>query len=247
MAKVSVDKKDQPLSEVIVSHCGELERRPKPTATPRVPIGKTEKAFQISEEKKNGRPRRYSSSSLSATSGHSSQSPPRRYKQRTRSQMPRRRSDAGLDENRRGRTSTRSISPSDHLPKSLSRHRQGRRRSSPPSRSRSPRRSRSPHLRRRLTDRDRSPQYGGSFGRRDPDAKDKHNQRRRFEHEGRRRDENGFGIVGNYNGHLHNESREHKGLGQYDDGRLRGDSDKVEEPGIKFKGRGSMKYRERVW
>ncbi|KAL9003126.1 MAG: hypothetical protein Q9188_003990 [Gyalolechia gomerana] len=232
MAKVFVDKKDQPLSEIIVSHCGELERRPKPTATPRVPIGKTEKAFQRSKEKKNGRPRRYSSSSLSATSGHSSQSPSRRYKQRTRSQMSRRRSDAGLDENRRGRTSTRSISPYDHLPKSRSRNCQGRRRSSPPSRSRSPR---------------RSPQYGGRFGRYDPDAKDKHNQQRRVEHESRRRDQNGFGSVGNYNDHLHNDPREHKGLRQYDDGRLGGDNDEVEEPGIKFKGRGSMKYRERVW
>ncbi len=37
------------------------------------------------------------------------------------------------------------------------------------------------------------------------------------------------------------------GYGQPDDGRLGGGYDDEERSGIKFKGRGSMKYRERNW
>ncbi|KAL8938391.1 MAG: hypothetical protein Q9211_003221 [Gyalolechia sp. 1 TL-2023] len=242
MAKVPVDKKDQPLSGVIVSHCGELERRPKQAAIPLVPVGETAKELHRSKERKNGRPRQ--SSSLSATSRHGSQSSTRRHTQRKRSQTPRRRSDQGLDENRRGRTSTRSISPHDRLPKSRSRHRQGRKRSLRPSRSRSPRGSRPPRLRRRSTERDRSPQYGGSSGPREPDPKAKHNQKWKFEHQDR---QNGLDSQGKYNDHFRDKAREHNWVGRCDDERLEGGGDEVEGSGIKFKGRGSMKYRERMW
>lgn len=247
MAKIAVDKKDQPLSEVIVSNCGELERLSKLTAAPRVPIRKTGEELPISKKTKNGRSRRYSTSNSSATSRYGSQSPSYHHKMRKRSQTPRRRSDVGLDENRRGRTSTRSVSPHEHLHQSWSRHRQDRRRSSPPSRSWSPRRSRSPHLRRRLTDRDRSPQYGGSSRQGDRGYKVKHDQMRRIEHQDRQRNEKGFNGGENYNSRMHDELGECNGLGRRDDRRLRGSCDDVEEPGIKFKGRGSMKYRERGW
>lgn len=247
MAKVSVDKKDQPFSEIIVSRCGELERLSKPVAAPRVPVGKTEDGLSRSEEKKSRRSRQQSTSSSSATSRYGSQSPSHNHKKRKHSQSPRRRSDVGLDENRRGRTSTRSVSPHEHLPKSWSRHHQDRRRSSPPSRSWSPRRSRSPHLRRRLTDRERSPQRSRHSGPRDRAPIDKHNQKRRFEYQDRQRDGKEFDSGANYHGHLGNELQEHNKRGRLNDGRLGGGSDEVEEPGIKFKGRGSMKYRERGW
>ncbi|KAI4112431.1 MAG: hypothetical protein LQ338_008314, partial [Usnochroma carphineum] len=51
MAKLPVDSKDRPLSEVIVSHCGELERRPKPSTGPQTPIAKQKRARHRSQEK----------------------------------------------------------------------------------------------------------------------------------------------------------------------------------------------------
>ncbi|KAL8719286.1 MAG: hypothetical protein Q9225_003688 [Loekoesia sp. 1 TL-2023] len=247
MAKVPVDRKDRPLTEIIVSHCGELERRPKPGATAQVPAQKHKRKGEQSQERSNGKVRHYSSSNDSTTSSKRSQSP-RRRKYRKRSRSPRRRSDTGLDENRRGRTSTRSISPDDSSPKSPPRHRHHRRRSSPPSRSRSLRRSRSPHLRRRPTDRDRSPRYGAISGRRDRDIEDEYDRNRRQENQPGRRNESEFDYAESYGNRVRDGQREHNKPRQYDDGRLGGVGvDNEEEPEIKFKGRGSMKYRERRW
>lgn len=204
MAKIPVDDIDRPLCEVVIAHCGELERRPKPGTAPQQSTGKQKWEPQRSQQKANGDPRYQRSSSRSTASGSHSRSPPGRRKRHEPSIASHRRSDAGRDENRRGRD-PRSASPHVDSSRSPPRRRPYRRRSSPPSRSRSPRRSRPPHLRRKPTDRERSPPNGTRFGPRDRPL---------------------------------NESDRKQ------DGRLGGDNDDEEGSGIRFKGRGSMKYRE---
>lgn len=265
MAKIPVDDKDRPLSEVIVSHCGELERRSKPNAAPQNPTRKQEKGRQQSQE---GNARRHRSSNPSIGSRSGARSPPGRRKYRGRSPSPnRRRSDTGLDENRRGRASTRSVSPRDHSSRSPQRHRGHRRRNSPPSRSRSLRRSRSPHLRRGATDRNGSSRYGDGGKPRDWDPNNYDYDPRRI----REREEYEISHQRDWRGrpykNKHGETREFERrighdldaynsrlgtdeiltYGQRDLDRLGGGGDDEGESGIRFKGRGSMKYRERKW
>ena len=244
MAKVPVDSGDRPLSEVTISHCGELERKLKPNPAPRCPSEISGRGRFHAGQTRNKAAKRSRSTSRPAKSMSDSRSPSRHRRQRERSIPTRRRSDTWLDENRRGRTVTRSVSPHDHSPQSPPRKRRHGRRSSPPSRSRSPKRSTSPHLRRRSTDRDRPPKsdstkkedqdrMGGGHWNRRPD------RRIARSHGG-----NGYG------------SREHPrgdhGHGRLDDDRLDGRDGSggggKEDNVVKFKGRGSMKYQEpKAW
>lgn len=223
MAKVPVDSKDRPLTEIIISHCGELERRKKAPIPP-------------SQHQTSTRGRRHPTRSPS-----SSRSPsPHGHHNKTAlpsSRPPRRKSDFALDETRRGRTLTRSPSPHALSP---SPPRKRRKRSLPPSRSHS-RHSRSPHLRRRHTkSRSRSLRRekrgrDEGRGRREADAT---NARYNGRHDGHER---GFRSAGYWD---RDDERDgfngHGGDGRLDDpGDLGGN--------VKFKGRGSMKYREKKW
>ncbi len=126
MAKIPVDDKDRPLCDVIIAHCGELERRPKPGTAPQTSTEKSKEESQRSQQKANREPRHHRSSSHSTASRNGSRSPHRCLKRRDPSTPPRRRSDA-TDENGRGRIRISEVS------------------SRSPPRSRSARRSRSPH------------------------------------------------------------------------------------------------------
>ena len=245
MAKVPVDSKDRPLSEIIVSHCGELERRLKPTAVPTEPMSRQTQEHQRSHERSNGRIRRHSSSDSSTRLSNRSRSGSRRRKYRKVSQSPRRRSDVGLDENRRGRTPTRLVSPGRVPSEPSPQHRRHRKRNSPPSRPQSPKRSRSPHLRRRSTDRNRSPRYDGRSGWHDQHVENRYGHTRRDERQERRRNESDPDHAGRPGDRFYG-NRERNRSRHYDDSRLEGGHDN-DEPEIKFKGRGSMKYRERKW
>ncbi|KAL8690808.1 MAG: hypothetical protein Q9218_003834 [Villophora microphyllina] len=248
MAKVPVDNKDRPLTEVIVSHCGELERRQKqdsaPSSRSKEPNGKHDKV----QERKTKTSGRSMSSKGAKASRSPSPAPAKRHRHREQSTSPRhRKSDAGLDENRRGRTSTRSISPHDDSSQSPPRKRHHRRRSSPPSRSRSPRRSQSPHLRRRPTDRERSPRHGDASRSHTQSLKAKDNHQTRDEDRlNDRRERYTSGYDRGPAGHFRNDPRMKPTQERNRDGRL-GAEDGDEGPGVKFKGRGSMKYREPRW
>lgn len=75
-----------------------------------------------------------------------------------------------------------------------------------------------------------------------------YNWNRRHESQADGLNESEFDYARNYGNRVRNGQREHNKPRQYDDGRLGGVGvDNEEEPEIKFKGRGSMKYRERRW
>ncbi|KAL8911514.1 MAG: hypothetical protein Q9171_003322 [Xanthocarpia ochracea] len=244
MAKVPVDSGDRPLSEVAISHCGELERKLKPDPAPRFPSERSGRGRFHAGETRNKAAKRSRSTSRPAKSMSHSRSPSRHRRQRERSIPTRRRSDTWLDENRRGRTATRSVSPHDHSPQSPPRKRRHRRRSSPPSRSRSPKRSTSPHLRRRSTDRDRPPKFDGIKEEERDRMDGGHWNRRPNRRIARSHGGNGYG------------SREHPrddhGHGRLDDDIFDGGDGSSgggkEDNVVKFKGRGSMKYQEpKAW
>ena len=233
MAKLPVDGKDRTLSKVLVSHCGELQPRSMqhPPAQmpqmPQMPIKAPSGAYRHAWKTKGSKAERTRSISRSSRSQGTSQSPSRRHWSYERSASPRRRrSDTGLDETRRGRTPTRSVSPNHHSSQSSQNKHRYCKRNSPPSRSRSPKRSPSPHFRRRHPDRDRSP-------------RSTRNQRRGY---GRQDGQSFNSDIRQDRAKNRSADNDH---GKYSNGRL-GDIDDDEPPtGIKFKGRGSMKYRER--
>ncbi|KAL8677742.1 MAG: hypothetical protein Q9186_005852 [Xanthomendoza sp. 1 TL-2023] len=251
MAKVPVDKKDSPLSEVLVSHCGELERKLKPNTAPQVLVKESNGERRRTQEKGEKKTKRSRSRNRSANPQDRSPSLSRSRRHREPSTPPRRRSGTALDENRRGRTATRSASPHDDSSRSPPRKRVHRRRSSPPSRSRSPKRSMSPHLRRRSTDRDRPPRYNGISVRGGQSFDETDTRARRHE---RRldgpRDRYGSGYDGSradrfqrHDHHDHNRDDSNR-LGERN-----GDADGTKDNNVvKFKGRGSMKYQEpKAW
>ena len=245
MSEVSVDKRDRPLSEIIISDCGELQSNSRSSDLPpfssRLQDGKRSQAgaTQGNEAKS------FSSTSQPAKPRNYSRSQSRHRRHRDRSQPPRRRSDGGLDEHRRGRTATRSLSPHDHSSQSpqAKSHRR-RRRSSPPSRSRSPKRSRSPHLRRRSTDRTRPPRLEDT----------KREGRVQGEHGGwnghPRHHSPGHPPGDGYNSRQHSRNKygdRRSGVSMLDREVKYGG--KVNDDNVvKFKGRGSMKYQEpKAW
>ncbi|KAL8672216.1 MAG: hypothetical protein Q9168_003318 [Polycauliona sp. 1 TL-2023] len=142
MAKLQVDKGDRPLSEVIISHCGELQPKPRSNETPPLSAKRRDGELSQAAQTHTKATKRSHSTNRPSDPMNLSRSPSRHRRHRDRSLPPRRRSDAGLDENRRGRTATRSVSPPDQSSRSPLPKRRHRRRSSPPSRSRSPKRSR---------------------------------------------------------------------------------------------------------
>jgi peptidyl-prolyl isomerase G (cyclophilin G) len=224
IAKVPVDRKDRPRTDITIARCGELDSRQKPsTSADMAPRAKTQ-AVTRPRSPRPSRDRRTAHRASATSSSSRSRSPPhlrsrsphRHRDPRRHPRSPprrRRRSDVALDETRRGRSLTRSPSPETWSSRAGTnrlaqqqqqqqhhRHANHRKRSPPPSRPHSRPRSRSPHLRRRRT-RSRSPRDHGRRGERDI---------------WRRREES--------------KSGEKRG-----------------EPTVQFKGRGSMKYRERKW
>lgn len=240
MAKVQVDKGDRPLSEIVISHCGELQPKPRSNEAHQFPSKRRDSERSQAGEMRGKAAKRPGSTSRPARLSAHSRSPSRHRRHRERSLPPRRRSDAGLDENRRGRTATRSVSPQDHSSRSPRPKRRHRRRSSPPSRSRSPKRSGSPHLRRQSTDRERPPRFNGTETEgRDQIEWDRWNRQAHRYRPGQH-GSNGYGS--------RQHPRDEHWHGRLDNNRLdRGDGyghGNKEDHGVKFKGRGSMKYQE---
>ncbi|MCJ1364833.1 hypothetical protein MMC16_003950 [Acarospora aff. strigata] len=178
VARLKVDKNDRPLEDVLISHCGELERRKQFTANLTHLEADGDSAATSTSSRDRGRKRRrqstnddisrFTSRSRSRSRKHHHhhhreppppQSPPTASRTQTQHQH-RRRSDLSLDGTLRGRTLTRSPSlprqptkPSIHTsasPPPRKRHHHHRSRS--PSRSHSQKRTRihlqSQHLRR---------------------------------------------------------------------------------------------------
>ncbi|KAL8789163.1 MAG: hypothetical protein Q9213_001270 [Squamulea squamosa] len=246
IAKGPVDSGDRPISEIIVSHCGELERKLKTNATSPNQTKKSngERTRMSSERVKEAKRSRSISQPTRSLRNSRSTSRHRRHRETSRSEALRRRSDAGLDENRRGRTATRSVSSDEHSSRSPPPKRRFRRRSSPPSRSRSPKRSRSPHLRRRSTDRARPPRYDTTR----KDGRD-HVDRSQWDRHGNPSKSSQPGTNG-YSSWK--RPRDDYGRRRPDEGRFDGgegyDAGEKEDNVVKFKGRGSMKYREpKAW
>ncbi|MCJ1398795.1 hypothetical protein MMC11_001996 [Xylographa trunciseda] len=254
MGKLEVDGSDKPLEDVIITHCGELERRgPLPDAGPLKPKRIGHDTHTGSSERGRKRPiRSRSATPARSDSALEDQAPRRKLHKLSRSPTSRvrRRSDVEIDETRRGRVRN------SHLHSNKREDTQagdygGRKRDKSPSRSRSRRRSPSPHLRRRHTrSRDRSPvsqrpMYSDS--------------RRQDEYQIRREEEEREGGSGRYEGVIEDGHyldrdpgrmsyhRQGRGPSGYNDsgGRLGGAG--IEDTGgeVKFKGRGSMKYKER--
>ena len=261
MAKVKVDKSDRPLVEVLISNCGELEQRNKLFHTARSARKNVDHhADGHSSDRGRKRPMRALSPAESQSSSESGRQK-KHYKLSRRLDSPqaRRRSDINIDETRRGRELTRSPSPTLGRAKARygfphDQHR--RRRSASPSRPRDVCLSPSPHLRREHTrSRPRSPEYRWSKG---------HNAKLfyRVDEEDIRREErereggtNRFEDVIDDEHECRQDSRQIRGSSynppkralRYDDVHL-GESGETDAGGqVKFKGRGSMKYRERQW
>lgn len=178
----------------------------------------------------------------------------------------RRRSDVAIDETRRGRSLTRSPSPEIRSSQTWTRprhqhyhppplHGSHRKRSPSPSRPSLRPRSRSPHLRRRRTrsrsrrdrDRDRDRDWRGdksSPRRRDEEALREVEEEREG---GRARWQGATEGVDRYRGRdTYQGSKYRTNRGGRDLGEVRGgEGEGVGEPVVQFKGRGSMKYRER--
>lgn len=238
MSKVDVDSDDKPHTAVLVTHCGELERRKKPQSV------RGTNSHSTSEERGRGtrRPsdsrspsqdrRRRSDRNTRRSSSDSITPPPARKKHRTRS-------DATIDHNLRGRprerSTDRSRSPLPLRTDGSPVHKHRRARSPPPSRPRSKSRSRSPDVRRQTG-------LSDQHGRRDHRG---YHDRREWgggQRDYRRRDEDELRKV---------ERRREGNRGRYresNDGRLGGGAfDEYGDEGgdgIVYKGRGSMKYRE---
>jgi peptidyl-prolyl isomerase G (cyclophilin G) len=160
MAKVEVDKDDKPLVEVLVSHCGELERKKKTTTSLAVPA----KDHAAASTSRGRHKRRHSSTperSPSPSRGHTRESGSRhRHRHRrhrrddsssavsrdsitppAKAEHHKRRSEGSPDHNLRGRprnrSNSRSKSPIAEINEASPPPRQYRKRSSPPSRPRS--------------------------------------------------------------------------------------------------------------
>jgi len=223
MAKVQVDKEDRPLTDVLVSHCGELERKKK-ARQPEIAEETVETSTSRGRHK-----RRHSSSrsrSPSPSRGHGRRSGSRhRHRHRrhkrdastsaSRSPTPpvrdRRRSDANPDHTFRGRQRRRSQSHDAAIESDeASEPKAHRKRSPPPSRPRS----------------------------RDQDQRRQRSLPNQYRREDRRM-ENSYGRLGGGGGGG-GDSYGRLGGGGGDSWRAGGAGDS----GVTYKGRGAMKYRE---
>lgn len=234
VAKVSVDDNDRPDTAVLVSRCGELERKRKPAAF-------QSERQQISISGDRGRRPRDSDSVLEMSSAPLSPRSPRRI---------RRQSDNVIDEGIRGRPRNRSTTRSESQPivedsesetqdSPVKMHK--RKRSPSPSRVAKPEsdsRCESEEQRRRR--RSLPNQYKDARDNADGDRYRPSPRRDQYAHSGRRREDA-------YPDRRENDHfRRHERAGARNDGRL-GGGDRYEdqhEAPVRFKGRGIMKYRE---
>jgi peptidyl-prolyl isomerase G (cyclophilin G) len=226
MSKVDVDKEDMPLVDVVVSNCGELERKRRPGKALAVPV-KDGKEISTSRGRHHRRRTSTPNRSPSPSRGHGRHSASRyRHHHRrhhrddssSRSATPptkdRRRSDASPDHNLRGRprqrSRPRSRSPILEDDSASPEPKHYRKRSPPPSRPR----SKSPGHRRQ---RSLPNQYNNNW------KEEERLKRSEHDREGDRYMEDSSGRLG--------------GNGSEWDNMASGD-------GVKYKGRGAMKFRE---
>lgn len=233
IAKVSVDKNDRPIEPVLVSRCGELEKKKKPKRD------STQLHDSVAPDDR-GRRRK---SDQDKDEDEMDTIPPNKEREKRH----RRQSDNVVDEGIRGRPRLRSQSRSSSNP--IEEDEEDDTESSP---ARMHKRKRSPSPSRHL---DRRSEQAGEERRRRSLPNQYNEDRRRgygdqdryrpsprrddYRYHGRRRDDNRYRPSRD---RYENEGR----LG--DDGRLGGSGDGYDPP-VKFKGRGVMKYREpdRAW
>ncbi|KAF2152054.1 hypothetical protein K461DRAFT_294910 [Myriangium duriaei CBS 260.36] len=228
IAAQPVDASDRPKTPILISRCGQLERRRPATK---------QSTQALSPGAARGRQR---------STSRTASPPPRRVR-------------AKADETRRGRPRSRSRSREKGRKRGVEEERETE--ESSPARKHARVRSASPSRRREEEGlrRSRSRSAGGHEGRRE--RRDGMGERRRDWRDGRQergrerrygdRDQGGRYDGGGYGGRW--ERRGYDGRrnktgdeGRLNDGRLGGGGgrDEAEESGIKFKGRGAMKYRE---
>ncbi|TKA62268.1 hypothetical protein B0A55_10898 [Friedmanniomyces simplex] len=241
LAKVEVDKNDRPLEPVLVARCGELEKRSKKAVPPPQP----ERAMNESSADR-GRRRK---SDASDEEMADSPTPPQARKSR-------RKSDNMVDEGLRGRPRKRSGTRSESKPLSTAEEEGASDETHSPAEKHKRKRSPSPsrHLdESRMDDKD--------------DKDDKYERRRRSlpNQYGDERYNRNYGDEARYKPSPRRDNREYAGrrgedryrpahgrprhehdTGRLDDsgGRLGGGGYDENEPPVKFKGRGVMKYRE---
>ncbi|KAG8631410.1 hypothetical protein KVT40_000550 [Elsinoe batatas] len=272
IAEVPVDKNDRPKGSVLISRCGELERKKRAAPAP---------ATKAHDHKKEPARKPVSGSkSPSSSPNRERRGDDRngRLRDEQDSRKRRRRSDQGPDETFRGRPKTRSESRSP-VPRgssdAMADDAPAARKDSPPRkhrrvRSRSPSRDNNKDDKRARLRRSRSRSGSGHEERRrrhdrpdnDRDRRGGNRDERDVDWRDRRREDRERGNRGggywdrDRTGSRFNDRRfdDRRGNGnrrygnndgRLNDGRLGGDEhDASSESGIKFKGRGSMKFRE---
>ena len=233
ISEVDVDKNDRPIEPVLVSRCGELEKRAKKAAE------RPKNAAAPPQSRDRGRRRRSDIFDVEMEN-----SPEPRVVQKHRRQ-----SDNMVDEGLRGRPRQRSGSRSPSRPLSIHEEEDESSEKGSPTKKHKRKRSASPsrhadHVGYERRRRSLPNQYGEEWrnnkGYEDEDRYKPSPRRDDYRHRGRRRDEsdrNGRQNDG------YRPSRQQDGYSDY--GRLGGGGGYDEhEPPVKFKGRGVMKYRE---
>lgn len=224
---VSVDSNDRPLQPVLISRCGELERRQKQKQPAAQDSG-------VSSSRDRGRRRRSGTSDIDMSASPQPQPNPRH----------RRQSDNVIDEGLRGRPRQRSasqaIEESDENDTESMTEKHKRKRSPSPSRHNAPatpREDETPHDQRRR--RSLPNQYAEERVRRNHGDEDRYRP-------SPRRDDNRFAGRRDDRPRYRQDDRYRPRNRFGDDGRLGGDGDAGGEndPPVKYKGRGAMKYRE---
>lgn len=232
IAKVDVDDKDRPLEPVLVSRCGELERKKKQVQPTHVADGRVSSA-----SRDRGRRRRSGDSDVEMSTSPPPRAPPK----------ARRQSDNVVDEGLRGRprNRTHSRSPSQAIHETdesasgvdspVEKHKRKR--------SHSPNRATAKPVPR--PDQSASSTYSH---RRRPSLPNQYGDEDRYR-PSPRRDNNRFAGRGN---ERRRDDRYRPRDRYMEDGRLRGSDGRLggsgdydeNDPPVKYKGRGSMKYRE---
>lgn len=231
IAKVDIDKNDRPIAPVLVSRCGELERRKKQTQTeaPRA---------QVPQSRDRGRRRKSDDSDVEMENSPEPGQPRKK----------RRQSDNIVDEGIRGRprqrSGSRSRSRSREAAQSSSERSNDSQLSSPAKkhkRKRSPSPSRGEnangHSRRRRS----LPNQYHKRGSQKAESDDQ-TERTNAKYGDEQRERKGENRNWNRKDDRYRPAQDRKP--QASEGRLGGDGREGHEPPVKFKGRGIMKYRE---
>ncbi|KAI9688621.1 MAG: hypothetical protein M1820_010222 [Bogoriella megaspora] len=232
MASVQVDDDDRPVTPLLIAHCGELERRKK---LPERQESSRNIASAIEDNDRGRRKRRRTTSR--------SPSPDDEISRKPHHKRDRRRSDLEMDSTLRGRATRRggseSISPfpEDGNEKRRRKHRRPHhRRSQSPSRG-----AAQTHTEDDVYERRRQRSLPNQYREEDrqlEDRRDRGDSRRDGGYRERR------GGYDSWRGRDLDRRDKWRDRGQ-DEGRLGGTGDEaVSEGGIRFKGRGTMKYRE---